>query len=363
MRVAVCGGGLFGCTAAVHLARAGHEVHLFERMPNLMQAASSVNQLRLHRGYHYPRSPETGRECRAGNISFFKEYGSAVITPEKRKHGRQGYAMEREGSKVSASDYLRFCESEGLPFKVRDPNDFPLLNAESIEIVGDVLESSLDFAKLHAAVLGKLKDAAVTVHLNTSATLGLRGRFDVIIVAGYASTNEIALALDAAVEPFQFEVVEKPVVRLPEIFRDVSVGVMDGPFGSLVQFGSTELHLMGHVEHAIHHSASGLEPDVPEHLEGYLNNGIIVNPRHTHFPAFIEAGEKFIPRLAGADHVGSMFTVRAVLPGYEASDERPTLVERLDDQVIRIFSGKLGTCVVASTRALGMIAGEKREAA
>ena len=363
MRVGVVGGGIFGCTAAVHAARAGHQVDLFERSPGLMRAATAVNQFRLHRGYHYPRSPETGRDCRAGNVSFFNEYGSAVITPEKRKHGRQVYAIAREGSKVSASDYLRFCESEGLPFKVRDPKDFPLLDAESIDVAVEVLESSLDPAKLYAAVLGKLKDAAVTVHLNTSATPGLRDRFDAIVIAGYALTNEIALALDAAVEPFQYEVVEKPVVRLPEMFRDVSIVVMDGPFGSLDPFGSTELHLMGHVEHAIHHSASGLEPDVPEHLEGYLNNGIIVNPRHTHFSAFIEAGEKFIPRLAAADHVGSMFAVRAVLPGYEASDERPTLVERLDDQVVRIFSGKLGTCVEAAARALGMIAGEKREAA
>ena len=79
MRVAVVGGGLFGATAAIYLARDGHDVHLYERSGGLLSAASSINQLRLHSGYHYPRSPETIRECQDGLASFRAEYGPAVI--------------------------------------------------------------------------------------------------------------------------------------------------------------------------------------------------------------------------------------------------------------------------------------------
>ena len=153
MRVAVCGGGLFGCTAAIHLARAGHEVHLYERTPALMQAASSVNQLRLHRGYHYPRSPETGRECRAGNASFFAEYRDAVITPERRKHGGQYYAIAKEGSRTSAWDYISFLERESLPYRKAEA---PFVNKESVSLLVEVMESSLDLHLLKYVVVAKM---------------------------------------------------------------------------------------------------------------------------------------------------------------------------------------------------------------
>jgi hypothetical protein len=54
-----------------------------------------------------------------------------------------------------------------------------------------------------------------------------------------------------------------------------------------------------------------------------------------------------------------MFTVRAVLAGQEATDARPTLVGQVDDKVIRIFSGKLGTAVAAAREAAAMLADER----
>src|SRR5688572_9930770 len=108
MRVAVCGGGLFGATAAIHLARAGHDVHIYE--PNeIMGAASSVNQTRVHAGFHYPRSDATARECQASLASFRSEYGDAIID-----QGRHYYAIAKEGSKVSGLEYVAFCMRHGL---------------------------------------------------------------------------------------------------------------------------------------------------------------------------------------------------------------------------------------------------------
>lgn len=49
----VIGGGIFGCYAALFLARKGKKVCLLEREAALFQKASLVNQARLHGGYHY----------------------------------------------------------------------------------------------------------------------------------------------------------------------------------------------------------------------------------------------------------------------------------------------------------------------
>src|SRR6266404_5488815 len=78
-RIAVVGGGIFGTTAAIHLARAGHNVELFEQGPTLLGGASHKNQYRLHRGYHYPRSKETAISCRDDVVSFNDEYQKAVV--------------------------------------------------------------------------------------------------------------------------------------------------------------------------------------------------------------------------------------------------------------------------------------------
>lgn len=360
MRIAVIGGGLFGCTAAIYAARAGHEVHLFERGPRLMGCASAVNQFRLHRGYHYPRSPETGRQCRAGNISFMREYGLAVLTPQARKWGQQVYAIARDGSKVSGAEFRAFMDANGLPYREWPTGGF--LNAQTVETCFRVLESAIDPKRLTELVRAKLDVSGVNVHLGTEANACLRSKFDRIIIAAYAGTNEVARTLGCKTQDWQFEVVEKPVIDLGGKLEKTSIVVMDGEFCSIDPYGSTGLHLLGHVKYAIHHRNVGTSPEIPEHIKGFLNAGIVKPPFRRHSLTMIEAASEFVPALADAHHVGSMFTVRAVLPNVDATDERPTLVQRLDDQVIRIFSGKLGTAVDAATEALFMME-RKKEAA
>jgi hypothetical protein len=47
--------------------------------------------------------------------------------------------------------------------------------------------------------------------------------------------------------------------------------------------------------------------------------------------------------------------VRAVLADKEDTDARPTLVEEIDDQVVRVFSGKIGTCVEAAKQVTAIL--------
>jgi hypothetical protein len=45
------------------------------------------------------------------------------------------------------------------------------------------------------------------------------------------------------------------------------------------------------------------------------------------------------------EHIGSMFTIRTVLPNRDKDDARPTLVENPTNKTFNLFSGKIGTCV------------------
>jgi glycine/D-amino acid oxidase-like deaminating enzyme len=347
-RVAVIGGGIFGATTAIHAARAGYEVHLFEEQPGLLQAASGINQYRLHRGYHYPRSVETARSASAAERSFREEYGAAVID-----EGRHLYAIAREGSRVSGAAYLAFCDANRLPYRVVEAPG--LVRPELVELVVEVPEARFDPERLRALVADKLAAEGVTVRLATRADSAAVGAFDTVIVAAYSGNNAILRELGGPTETHQFEVCEKPVISLPAWFGLTDIVVMDGPFMSLDPLGQSGRYVMGHVVHAIHHSNNGIAPEIPDALRPCLNKGIVQNPPHTRFTQFIEAGARFIPALAQARHLGSMYTVRVVLPDRDDTDERPSIVTRVNERVIQIFSGKIGNCVESARKAVALI--------
>ena len=87
-KIAIIGGGVFGCTIAWILAKNNHLVDLYEKKEDIFMAASGINQYRLHRGYHYPRSKETILTCLEGEKEFRKVYGDCVIDePHKHYYG------------------------------------------------------------------------------------------------------------------------------------------------------------------------------------------------------------------------------------------------------------------------------------
>ena len=72
MKVAIIGAGIFGCTCAIRLGQNNITTTLYEEKEDIMMAASRVNQYRLHRGYHYPRSDKTVEQVKKGSTSFTK---------------------------------------------------------------------------------------------------------------------------------------------------------------------------------------------------------------------------------------------------------------------------------------------------
>ncbi|HEY4520139.1 MAG TPA: FAD-dependent oxidoreductase [Candidatus Paceibacterota bacterium] len=349
MKVAIIGGGIFGATAAIHTARAGHETHLFEKLGGLLQAASGINQYRLHRGYHYPRSPETVVSAMNAEASFRKEYGGAVIDD-----GTNLYAIAREGSAVSADQFLASCDKHGLAWRVVEPDG--LVSPEKIECCIEATEAWFDPTILRNLVEDKVRDSGVVVHVNTEARAEDLENFDRIVVATYAHTNSALPGSHAHMrEAYQFELCEKPVVTMPSSFGLRGIVVIDGPFMCVDPMGRTGQYVLGNVVHAIHASSVGHAPDIPPEFLPLMNRGVIRNPPKSAFQKFIEHGSAYIPSLREAKHIGSMFTIRTVLPHVEETDARPTIVKKLDDRHIRIFSGKIGNCVEAAQQVLTLL--------
>lgn len=338
--VAVVGGGIFGCTAALELARAGFSVTLYEAGGDIMQAASGINQYRMHRGYHYPRSPETILSCLDATPAFEAEYHDAIISDLTHY-----YAIAKIGSKVTGEEYLKILDRHGLHYVVRTPEH---IARDMVDVVVEVKEHLYNPQKLKKILKERLDKQGVTVTFNTRVDVDDLDMFDFIVVATYAHLNATYKNNTDAQQDYQYEVCEKIVVVIPPALKGISTVIMDGPFMCFDPLGDTGYAVMGHVEHAIHHRSVGNSPEIPEAILPYLHNGIIENPAVTHFAKFIDESVRYIPALKDVRHVGSMFAVRTVLPKVDMTDERPTIVRAHNDRVFSIYSGKIGNSVKAA---------------
>jgi len=337
----VIGAGAFGCTTAIALSNNGFNVELIEEQNDIMQGSSSINQYRLHKGYHYPRSEETALECSEGIKTFEKKYIES-LTDSRIEHL---YGISSKDSLIQAEQYKNFLNKMNLPFTEVEP-----LNGCDLTV--SVEENLFDPNILKNLLQDKLYSSNVKVSLNTRVDdiEKYKNDYDVVVIATYSNINQFLTNK----KEYQFEVCEKPVVKLPESFVNKSIVIMDGPFACLDPYG--EYFVLGNVVHAIHQSNVGYLPEVNDTLKQYINKGIIENPETTNIDKFIETGKIYFgEEFAQLEHIGSMYTVRAVLKNRDHDDARPTLVAHEEDNVWSLFSGKIDTCVNAANKLIEMV--------
>lgn len=330
-KVAVIGTGIFGITSALKLDDS-FNVTLFEKSSDILQSASSINQYRLHRGYHYPRSVDTAISAKHGTETFLKEY------PCELDSSNQYYGIASFGSKVNSEEYESFMSGLGLNYtKVKSD----LVIDTNVEKLYKVEEGLFDPKKLYDLCKSKLSNSNILVKYNTMFQRIDELQYDYVINAAYAGLNQNS----EKQSDYQFEICEKPLIKLPKKFKGVGIVIMDGPFTCIDPYSDTNYHVVGNVVHAIHHTNVGKSPEIPVKLKGLLNKGIIKKPAITKWKLFKETLSEFFKNINEVEHIGSMFTIRTVLTNRDFDDARPSIVNRESKSKYLIFSGKITTAV------------------
>ena len=334
-KVAVVGAGIFGISAAIKLQQAGLEVTLFEKENDILPAASSINQYRLHRGYHYPRSFDTAISSMIGTESFLQTYDCKV-----KQSVKHYYCIASKDSLIDENQYRSFLDQANLEYK---ECVLPLLVEGSTNLTVEVVEDLFNPEELRTLCKAELNRLGIKFLPNCQFDLTMSKSYAYTVNATYANLNNI-LPEDQQQE-YQFELCEKPILKLPVEYKGISIVVMDGPFTCIDPLGESEYHVMGNVVHAIHHTNTGTSPEIPEELRTYLNKGIIKNPAVTNIDKFISSASKFFKGITEAKHIGSMYTIRTVLPRRDHDDARPSYVKMHSPTLFSVFSGKISTCV------------------
>ncbi len=332
-KCAVVGAGIYGITAATKLRTKGFEVDLFEAEDDILKAASGINQYRIHRGYHYPRSLDTIKSCKDNEQSFIKYYNQSILD----RNSKHYYSIATKDSLTTAEQYLTVLDKAGLEWKIAD-------TLPNCDLTIETKETFYNPTKLKEICYNRIIGNGINLKVNTRVKENLTG-YKYNIHATYSSLN----SLTDKKQDYQFELCEKPLFKLPPQYKNKSLVIMDGPFMCFDPYEDTDYHLGGNVVHAIHVRNIGKKPEIPPSYKRYINKGIIKKPKYTNVDRFIESAKKFFPEIEQAKHLGSMFTIRTVLPYKEDTDERPTIVNKQDNNIV-LFSGKIGNCVEASNR-------------
>lgn len=340
----VIGGGFYGARLALASRRNGDSVLLIEREQRLLARASLANQARVHNGYHYPRSVLTSVRSRMNYDRFRADYRAAVY--EEFDHY---YAIARDGSKTTAAQFERFCQRVGAPIAPAPDHISNLFDPARIEKVVLVTECAFDANALRELIAADLARTGVDVRLGATAQRVARDHVantvhwqadgqsfsattDRVFNCTYSSLNSLLANSNASLIPIKRELTELALVKVPDELEGLGVTVMDGPFFSLMPYPAKPgLATLSHVRYTPHcawFDASGAPPlDGSELLDGYA----------TRFPHMVRDAARFLPSIAGAKYVESLWEIKAIMPRSEQDDSRPILF-RESPEIPGLFS-------------------------
>lgn len=342
----VIGGGFYGCSLALFLRSISDDVLLVEAGQSLMDRASRVNQARVHTGFHYPRSVLTAVKSMALHKRFASDFPDAVVSDFKML-----YAIARRRSKISAHRFHRMYSDMGAPIAPANASERAHFDPSAIEAVFACTEFAFDHCKLRAHIVSRLDRCGVGLRLNTEVQ-GLLEKPDYAVArlsdgsevaaryvfnVTYSQVNSVLRSGNLPEANLKHELSEIALVRPPEQLSGYGFTIMDGPFLSMMPYPAEKLHSLTHVRYTPHRSWT----DRTTERSAYATFEAL-QPESRHRFMILD-GARYVPCLADAEWVKSIYDVKTVLLKNEADDGRPILYQQLPagSRVTSILGGKI----------------------
>lgn len=328
----VLGAGLYGCKVALELRALGLNVVIIDPNP-IMSQATTVNQNRVHQGYHYPRSVETARTASKNYIRFLIDHAQAITG-----NARHLYCIAAD-SKVNPEQYEKVLAEVGAPFKrVETPSYF---TPGMIAQVYETHEKSFNIFKLRALINYQLKVSRIEIIKATGGIYGVTSSHVLVAIPNamiacsyvfnctYGNIDNIVPIRTKLVK----EHVEVPLFRIPSDLGAEDITIMDGPYFSIMDYPPEPgVSAVTHVHLGRHQTWSPPDPEPTW-------------DQKTRQEDIIEDITQYIPKMAEARYLSSMLTTRALLAETSDDDGRPVLVEyaEVSPRIVSILGSKFNS--------------------
>ncbi|MBI5914170.1 MAG: FAD-binding oxidoreductase [Bacteroidetes bacterium] len=360
----IIGGGIFGCYAALYLARKGARICLVEKERELFKKASIVNQARLHGGYHYPRSVATALMSDDNKQRFTEEH-----KPFIRFDFEKYYAIDKYGSLTDAAQFERFCRF--IDIRCERVEGHPLFNYERLEalyltteytfdplLIGEFYKEKIEaepnvevrlFTEIKKAEAADGAWRVVLQNLENEAVETIEAQKT--INATYAASNALNRLFGLADIDLMHEISEIAFVTSPQL-QDIGLTVMDGQFGSLMPYGKSGLLSLSSEAYTHHKESYDNLPRFDCQQRNPLCrpdftadcNTCEAKPPSNFRKMLGQIGQYFSPQVE-MHYLHSFFTIKSKLKANFIDDGRPTEISCLhrNPDFYCIFAGKINS--------------------
>lgn len=354
----ILGGGIFGLHTARIMAQKGMHVVLVEQDADVFFRASSINQARVHNGYHYPRSSNTAEKSAHYYDKFIKEFSFAI-----NDSFHQIYAISKDYSKVNACEYKNFCQSVDIPFKEVDSSQY--FNPNMVEAAFETKEVSFDHSLIKAHLINEIYESSyVDLLLSEYPTSinrigseyqitlksGMVINVPIVVNATYASINQVLSLAGLDLFKIKYELCEVILCETSNNLENAGITIMDGPFFSVMPFGKKGYHSITSVAHTPHETSYDELPNFSCENSSCSRERL---PNHNLHPFRPDSAwesmkglfDKYMQKEYDVSYRESLFAVKPILFAAEGDDARPTVIKThtTEPYFISVLSGKIST--------------------
>ena len=355
----VIGAGMFGLYAAKCFGKAGLRTVVLEGDPDAMSRASFVNQARVHKGYHYPRSLSTALQ--AGG--YFRRFSDEYIDCVNRSFTKI-YATSARFSWTNAAAFRRFCETAGIPCEEIDARkyfedgvvDGAFLTEEyafDALLIRERLMREIAALPSVSVLFRHMVDRIVREGDGFSVSAaGETFTADYVLNATYASANAVLDMGGFDPLPTKYELCEIILGDPSPALKPLGITVMDGPFFSVMPFGCSRFHSLTSVCFTPHATSYEKLPVLscqqrnPSCTPECLQNCDSCPARPTSAYGYMNRlMEKYLKEPYRLTYERSHFAVKLILKASEVDDSCPTVIWESSDhpRFLTVLSGKINT--------------------
>lgn len=341
-KIAILGGGWYGCHIASSLMALGFTVRLFEQNDRLLHEASGNNQFRLHLGFHYPRHAGTRIQSRDGFSRFLERYSDLSRPIEENI-----YAVPRQTSLIDFDTYKLIMTATGIPYQSLETCSMELQNIDGMMRADErviLIDKARHYFSQHLRHALSLSVKIESIE-NAEKYVVVNGeRFDYMVDATWGHFSRV-----------QIETYFEPTLLL---YFEAEPGIpaltfVDGPLYSIYPTEERTIYTLSSVPHTpLGRYATA---DEARRVRDAVDSSLVEAKRAAMVEQALENVPSFRDRFR---FLGPQIAIKTKPVGN--SDDRSCYVGR-QGRVFTVMSGKIDTIFFATERILTMIESDHDE--